>query len=482
MNKLQCYLLFRISSWPPSENELVTKETQIPNLTTCLLEGILVTKKANNARKIPRLVSSIGQDLLYHANNGSKKTSNHTTFPFLIKRKTGSKAVITWTCKFGHGMSYDDVLSLETYLAMEHSKNQSHRSFTPAIIQPSQFVTFVWDNNDINPESLKGLSLHCTNSIIVQSCEDHSNPAEPSAAVALTTPQSKKARIRFFKPMPNEIVPCDKVKKKSTEAPVDVDLSLFMEEVERSHITDTLWIIAKRQATCNRMQQQIPNWTGFNYLLTGNDSDIFYKVGYLPAINQSPTSNDTVLELLTQSKLKAEKLGLTETDVVLDMAIYAKAVAILMNPRYLELKKFIVLRLGGFHTMCIFIAVIGKRFGDAGLRDLIVESNLLGESSVDQMLRGKHYNNAMRVLKYLYDVVKRHMIESFEQWVSEHSSHLNVSYKELIESARLQRFVSSPTKNLLESLSEDHKEVIDQVHAYEISLLGGSLGPTASVW
>ena len=98
------------------------------------------------------------------------------------------------------------------------------------------------------------------------------------------------------------------------------------------------------------------------------------------------------------------------------------------------------------------------------------------------MLRGKHYNNAMRVLKYLYDVVKRHMIESFKQWVSEHSSHLDVSYKELIESAKLQRFVASPTKNLLESLSEDHKEVIDQVHAYEISLLGGSLGPTASVW
>lgn len=103
---------------------------------------------------------------------------------------------------------------------------------------------------------------------------------------------------------------------------------------------------------------------------------------------------------------------------VLDMAIYAKAVEILMNPRYIDLKKFIVLRLGGFHTMCIFIAVIGKRFGDAGLRDIIIESNLLGESSVDQMLRGKHYNNAMRVLKYLYDVFKRHMIESFQQSVS----------------------------------------------------------------
>ena len=69
--------------------------------------------------------------------------------------------------------------------------------------------------------------------------------------------------------------------------------------------------------------------------------------------------------------------------------------------------------------MCIFIAVIGKRFGESGLRDLI-ESNLLGESSVDQMLSGKHYSNAMRVLKYLYDVFKRNMIESFQQAANEH--------------------------------------------------------------
>lgn len=67
------------------------------------------------------------------------------------------------------------------------------------------------------------------------------------------------------------------------------------------------------------------------------------------------------------------------------MDIYVKAVEIIMNPRYVDLNKFIVLRLGAFHSMCIFIAVIGKRIGDAGLRDIIVESNQLGESSVDQI-------------------------------------------------------------------------------------------------
>lgn len=124
-------------------------------------------KKVKKSSKVKRLVSSIGQDLIYHVNNGQKKTSKHIIFPFSVKRKTGSKAVINWTRKFGHGISYDDVLILETHLAMEHTKDEVHRSFAPALIQPSRFVTFVWDNNDINPEGLKGLSLHCTNGIVI---------------------------------------------------------------------------------------------------------------------------------------------------------------------------------------------------------------------------------------------------------------------------------------------------------------------------
>ena len=54
-------------------------------------------------------------------------------------------------------------------------------------------------------------------------------------------------------------------------------------------------------------------------------------VRYLPTIDQSPTKPDTVLEMLLQAKEKAEKLGLLETDLVVDQAIYAKAVEILSN-------------------------------------------------------------------------------------------------------------------------------------------------------
>ena len=83
---------------------------------------------------------------------------------------------------------------------------------------------------------------------------------------------------------------------------------------------------------------------------------------------------DTVLELLYQSKTKAEKLNLPNADVVVDQAIYAKAVEIMNNPKFSDLKDFVVLRMGAFHIELNFLSVIGKRFGDAGIRDWIIEA------------------------------------------------------------------------------------------------------------
>lgn len=141
------------------------------------------------------------------------------------------------------------------------------------------------------------------------------------------------------------------VKRKNTEGPVIVELGMHQEEIQRSRIVDTLRIIARSLATKANLEQQISGWTGFNYLMYDSDGDQYDKIEYLPSINKSSTSHDTVLELLSQSNIKAEKLGLVQTDVVFDMAIYAKAVEVMMNPRYIDLKLFIVLRLGGFHTM-----------------------------------------------------------------------------------------------------------------------------------
>ena len=60
-----------------------------------------------------------------------------------------------------------------------------------------------------------------------------------------------------------------------------------------------------------------------------------------------------------------------------------------------SLKEYMNSRMSRFYAVCIFMVVIGKIYGDAGLRDLLIQSGISAEGRVEQLLRGKHYNNAM---------------------------------------------------------------------------------------
>lgn len=172
-----------------------------------------------------------------------------------------------------------------------------------------------------------------------------------------------------------------------------------------------------RYICCNNTQV-IPGWKGFFYNVAEKVENT-HVVGYLPTIPKSPTSMDTVQEVLRLCKEKAESLNLTETDLVLDHAIYSKAVEIIMLSRNADLRDFINLRMGGFHAVCIFMGVIGKRFSEAGLKDLIVESGLMGEDSARQTLNGKHYNNAMRTHLYVAEAITRLKLDAFKDWLAE---------------------------------------------------------------
>ena len=127
------------------------------------------------------------------------------------------------------------------------------------------------------------------------------------------------------------------------------DLSEF--DAILSKTADIIWILSQYANLKDGRKQTIPCWTGFHHLTAGNvPPNIYHQVAYLPSINSSPTKMSTVQEVLIQVKQKAEKLGLTEADLVLDHTIYSKALEILMNPVNEEYRKFIVIRMSGSHT------------------------------------------------------------------------------------------------------------------------------------
>ena len=93
-------------------------------------------------------------------------------------------------------LNLDEVNFVETFLAEQMTKEIELKSFVPTSVKPRCFLTFVYDNNDINPESLYGRTMHVTNGIIVQRVdprlikepEPDSNPKEDFPGNVLSKP------------------------------------------------------------------------------------------------------------------------------------------------------------------------------------------------------------------------------------------------------------------------------------------------------
>lgn len=164
-------------------------------------------------------------------------------------------------------------------------------------------------------------------------------------------------------------------------------------------------------------KQKVGSWTGFNIMVHDKDTIVANNVGFLPTINAPATDMSTVNEALNQLLAIMCSPHLTSMICVFDQAIYAKVFEVKCK----EFEKFkpILLRLGTFRTICTSISLIGKRFKDAGLKDLFVEAGVVAEGSVSAVLEGRNYKRGVCVHKLAYEAFMRVPLEGFYQWFDE---------------------------------------------------------------
>ena len=97
-----------------------------------------------------------------------------------------------------------------------------------------------------------------------------------------------------------------------------------------------------------------------------------------------------------------------------DQALYAKTAEIVWKQyKY----KNIIIRMGAFHTACNLLSTIGKRFQDAELRHLCVESGVIAEGSVTAVMEGRKNNRAVRVHKLVYQAMMMLAWKGFLPWL-----------------------------------------------------------------
>lgn len=195
------------TTWPPTAATLNECNIQLPSVVYNLLAWILsdntdVSPDENVTVTDPvvrRLILSIGQDLQYNISKGRQKTPKHVALPMTMKNLTGSKEVISLLNRFGHGISYEQLLSVETAMAEKQIAAEEGGVVLPSNVQPKVFSIFAWDNIDILEETLSGRgTTHCTNGIVVQRQVAWCEPPP------LQT-QERRTRRRALPPVANQV-------------------------------------------------------------------------------------------------------------------------------------------------------------------------------------------------------------------------------------------------------------------------------------
>ena len=75
-----------------------------------------------------------------------------------------------------------------------------------------------------------------------------------------------------------------------------------------------------------------------------------------------------------------------------------------------EKLKNAVLMLGIFQTIMMYGHILSKRFSDAGLRDVLIQSGTIAERSIGKVVNGKMYNRGIRTYKLMYETTMRKVI------------------------------------------------------------------------
>ena len=156
----------------------------------------------------------------------------------------------------------------------------------------------------------------------------------------------------------------------------------------------------------------VPGWTGFNIKTRDHIVIVESVISYLDTIDASATDLRTAYEVLSRGCEIKDRLQLKAVVCVFDQAFYAKAMEIFWKHK--SLFEGLVIMMGGFHLLMMLLGVIGTRFGDAGLRELAVQSEVVAEGSIEKVLMGKQYNRAVHLHKLTYEALMRLLLKKFE--------------------------------------------------------------------
>ena len=472
--------------------DLNASEQFVPTKLSCLLQ-MLLDKKAfqspdkahDSGIKIRRWYIALAECIVYCSRRGEHQVIPPLHIGLLLQmhHQFGSKNLIETLHGHGFCASYDE---LRVFLTCAAEKEIDSQTVTdgyvpPGIISRDEGGCVIQegnDNIDINVQTIDGNNTYHAMARVVFQQQNRTAYQPPSATI--NRPKSASSQNRslkvdskvsraLIKPTPF------KKPKKRPHPPTLKDPLQLINKLSRHPIIlprDLSWSLLRqisRNSLCSpqsRLQnlphsiQTIPMWTGFNSVIEKDNGD-FTIASYAPTIEAPPTDMATVYTTLKRGQELASKAGQDYHIHTFDQQLYAIA----QQVKWANLEEFsgLVNRLGGFHGMCSFISCIGKMWGDGGLKDMLVDSNVYAPSTADQMLSGRQFHRAVRGLTLCYEALMNRYINAFVEWCFssdhrkdhqqdlEHLESLLMEVRSTLANGKISEIVTTQLEKYLES-------------------------------
>ena len=419
-----------------TEINMQTSENFVPPLLKKTILWLLSTDAFRSgtsvsSEKLLRKALALAQCAIYSSRN-QVITPLHLGLAAQLHHDYGKKDIIDTLHAHGFCVSYDEMRRFITALGQDEVNRMQGNVYIPHGLMPraqgGSLIQEGDDNIDINCETVDGKgTFHSMARVVFQEQPVHTDAViqrfdrikvgqEKSLPLNSENESLLKTVMLFDKPKqrpePQRIENAGaKVNALATDwSGIEVsDISwLFLRMIPRG-------VLPLPPDFPQDIAQKIPFWTGFHSSLA-EKKDSFTVATYAPVIDAKPADPATVYTTMSKCKDMTLRLGQANAVQTMDQQLYAVA----QQVKWTKPEEFQnhVLRLGGFHSTCCFISVIGKVWGDGGLRDLLVESGVYASNTVDQMLNGKQFHRSVRGLILSYEALMQLLLSEFLKWCS----------------------------------------------------------------
>lgn len=365
----------------------------------------------------------------------------HFGLTLQLHHQFGSKFLIDTLNAYGFCATYDELRRFLTALAKKQIAKNNRVYVPPKIISRADGGALIQegaDNVDICTETLDGKDTYHAMARVVFQSQDvdvtiKMEPIERQQEKSLDISNIPFLNMLYYK----------KPQKKPEPPPYPAAVNKVQTILQNCHKTlrnsDVAWVLLRSFSRGllneNENEKQVfPNWVAFNMRFS-KSKDTATAIQYAPAIHAKPSDLNTVYTTLKKGQELAKECGQSFFVQTYDQQLFALAQFVKFDIP--EEMKNAIIRLGSFHTTNTYIACINAIWGDAGLRDMLVDSEVYAGKTVDSMLAGKQFYRAVRGLTLCYEVLVTLLLENFFAWIKQNDMDLDNSLSDVIEDIKI---------------------------------------------